>query len=190
MHWCNYFAIIQNVNVVLKISNISCLLWHRYTLPGINALTTNKKTIMLENIINQVKGQLAGELQDKFQLQPDTASRSVDLAKKNMLHEVKSRATSGDVSGVMNMLKGGQGASGTDSIISKYVGDLTSKLGIPESIAKQVAPFAISFIMQKVSGKMASDNLGQSEILGSLVGGNIKDTLGKGLGDKLGGLFK
>ncbi len=146
---------------------------------------------MLENIINQVKGQLTGELQDKFQLQPDTANRSVDLAKENLMEEVKSRATSGDVNGVMNILKnnGGTGTSGVDSMISKYVSDLTSKLGVPESIAKQVAPFAISFIMQKVSGKMASDNLGQSDILGSLVGGKIKDTLGKGLGGKLGGLF-
>ncbi len=146
---------------------------------------------MLENIINQVKGQLTGELQDKFHLQPDTANRSVDLAKENLMEEVKSRATSGDVNGVMNMLKnnGGTGTSGVDSMISKYVSDLTSKLGVPESIAKQVAPFAISFIMQKVSGKMASDNLGQSDILGSLVGGKIKDTLGKGLGGKLGGLF-
>lgn len=145
---------------------------------------------MLENIISQVKGQLAGELQDKFQLQPDTANRSVDLAKENLMDEVKSRATSGDVGGVMNMLKGGQGTTGANNIINKYVSDLTAKLGIPESIAKQVAPFAINFIMQKISGKMASENLGQSDILGSLVGGNLKDTLGKGLGDKLGGLFK
>ncbi|WP_299819901.1 hypothetical protein [uncultured Pontibacter sp.] len=148
---------------------------------------------MLENIINQVKGQLTGELQDKFQLQPDTANRSVDLAKDNLMDEVKNRASSGDTGGIMNMLKGGQGATegaGTNNMISKYVTDLTSKLGIPENVAKQVAPFAINFIMQKVSGKMASDNLGQSDILGSLVGGNIKDTLGKGLGSKLGGMFK
>ena len=145
---------------------------------------------MLENIINQVKGQLTGELQNKFQLQPDTANKSVDLAKDNLMEEVKNRASSGDTGSVMNMLKGGQGVSGADNMIGKYVNDLTTKLGIPENIAKQVAPFAINFIMQKVSGKMASDNLGQSDILGGLVGGKLKDTLGKGLGDKLGGMFK
>ncbi|MBC5993759.1 hypothetical protein [Pontibacter cellulosilyticus] len=145
---------------------------------------------MLDNIIDQVKGQLTGELQNKFHLQPDAANRSVDLAKDNLLHEVKNRATSGDVGGAMNMLKGDAGGSGVNSMISKYVTDLTSKVGIPENIAQQVAPFAINFIIQKVSGKMASDNLGQSDILGSLVGGSIKDSLGKGLGGKLGGLFK
>ncbi|GAB3198443.1 hypothetical protein ABID22_000527 [Pontibacter aydingkolensis] len=149
---------------------------------------------MLENIINQVKGQLTGELQDKFQLQPDTANKSVDLAKDNLINEVKSRAGSGDMGGIMNMLKGGKDAaaqsSGTDNMISKYVSDLTTKLGIPENIAKQVAPFAINFIIQKVSGKMANDNLAHSDILGSLVGGKFDGTLGKGLGDKLGGMFK
>lgn len=148
---------------------------------------------MLENIINQVKGQLTGELQDKFQLQPDTASRSVDLAKENLMGEVKQRASSGDMGGLMDVLKGNKGtteSAATNNVIQKYISDLTTKLGIPENVAKQVAPFAINFIMQKVSGKMAAENLGQSDILGSLVGGKLKDTLGKGLGDKLGGMFK
>lgn len=148
---------------------------------------------MLENIINEVKGQLTGELQNKFQLQPDTANRSVDLAKDNLVDELKQRAGSGDLGSFMDVLKGNKGAtesSAVNSTIQKYISDLTSKVGIPESIAKQVAPFAINFIMQKVSGKMATEGLGQSEILGSLVGGKIKDTLGKSLGDKLGGLFK
>ncbi|MFD2514679.1 hypothetical protein ACFSRY_12455 [Pontibacter locisalis] len=148
---------------------------------------------MLENIINQVKGQLTGELQNKFQLQPDAANRSVDLAKENLTDEVKQRASSGDMGGLMDVLKGNKGAaesSAVSNVIQKYVSDLTNKVGIPENVAKQVAPFAINFIMQKVSGKMATENLGQSDILSGLAGGKLKDTLGKGLGDKLGGMFK
>ncbi|MCJ8165589.1 hypothetical protein MKJ04_12125 [Pontibacter sp. E15-1] len=148
---------------------------------------------MLENIINNMKGQLTGELQSKFNLEPDKADKSVDLAKENLMEEMKQRASSGDFGGIMDVLKGQKGATqsaGINNVIQKYVGDLTAKLGIPESIAKQVAPFVITFIMDKFSSKVASEGMGQSEIVGSLLSGGIKDSVTKGLGGKLGGLFK
>ncbi|MHA6246861.1 hypothetical protein ACXYMU_02915 [Pontibacter sp. CAU 1760] len=148
---------------------------------------------MLENIINNVKGQLTGELQSKYNLQPDTANRSVDLAKDNLMGEMKNRASSGDFGGIMDVLKGNKGAtesSGVNSVINNYVSDLTSKLGVPESVAKQVAPFVITFIMNKFSNKVTSEGMSQSDIMGSLVGGGLKDAVTKGIGGKLGGLFK
>ncbi|MCX2739434.1 hypothetical protein [Pontibacter anaerobius] len=137
---------------------------------------------MIENLINNLKGELTGELQNKFNLQPDTANKSVDLAKDNVLHELKQR-TGGDMGGLMDVLKGKKApadSSATNSIINKYMGDLTSKLGIPESVAKQVAPFAINFIMQKIGAQ--SGSLNESDLLGDLIGGGLKD--------KLGGFFK
>ncbi|TPE43863.1 hypothetical protein [Pontibacter mangrovi] len=143
---------------------------------------------MIENLINNLKGQLTGELQNKFNLQPDTANKSVDLAKDNVVNELKTRAGSGDMGGLMDVFRGNKApadSSAGNSIIHKYVGDLTSKLGIPESVAKQVAPFAINFIMQKIGGQAASGNLSEGDLLGGLLGGGLKDKLGKGLG----GLF-
>lgn len=140
---------------------------------------------MIENLINNLKGQLTGELQNKYQLQPDTANKSVDLAKDNLMDELKSRATSGDFGGLMDVLKGSKApgqSSAVTSVINKYVSDLTTKLGIPESIAKQVAPFAINFIMQKLGSKVSSGEVSQTDLLGSLVGGGLKDKLSKGLG--------
>ncbi|RAU82635.1 hypothetical protein [Pontibacter arcticus] len=146
---------------------------------------------MLENIINSVKGQLTGELQNKFQLQPDTASKSVDLAKDSLAAGLKQQASSGDFGGMMDILKGQKSPtehSGMNSMIGNYVNDLTTKLGVPESIAKQVGPFVISFLMNKVSGKVSADGTSQSDLMGMF--GGIKDKLSGGLGDKLGGLFK
>lgn len=138
---------------------------------------------MIENLINNLKGQLTGELQNKFDLQPDTANKSVDLAKDNVVGELKQRAGSGDMGGLMDFFKGDKApaeSGAVNNIINKYVGDLTSKLGIPESVAKQVAPFAINFIMQKIGGQAGS--MSQSDLLGGLIGGGLKD--------KLGGFFK
>ena len=148
---------------------------------------------MLENIINNIKGQLTGELQSKFNLEPAKASQSVDLAKDNLEDEMKTRASSGDFGGIMDVLKGNKGAAESPAInnaIQKYVGGLTAKLGIPTSVANQVAPFVMTFIMSKFSGKVTSEGMGEADIMGSLMGGGLKDAVSKGIGGKLGGLFK
>ena len=147
---------------------------------------------MLGNIINSVKGQLTGELQDKFKLDPQQANQSVDLAKDHVTEGLRKEASGGDMGGIMNMLKGQQSPQGSpvmNSMIQNYLGDLTSKVGIPESVAQQVAPFVVSFLINKIGGKVSADGLGQSDIMGML-GGGLADKLPKGIGDKLGGLFK
>jgi hypothetical protein len=143
---------------------------------------------MLNDLINSVKGQLTGELQNKFQMQPDTANKAVDLAKDDLENGLKNEATSGNFGGILDVLKGNKGATEqpqVNNMIGKYVNNLSTKLGVPESIAKQAGPFVISFIMQKLSGKVSSE----SDLMGML-GGGLKDKLPGGLGDKLGGMFK
>ena len=143
---------------------------------------------MLGNIINTVKGQLTGELQDKFKLDPQQANQSVDLAENHLAEGLKKEASGGDAGSIMNMLKGQQSPQGSpamNGMIQKYLGDLTSKVGIPESVAQQVAPFVVSFLMNKIGGNVNN----QSDLMGML-GGGLADKLPKGMGDKLGGLFK
>jgi len=147
---------------------------------------------MLESLINSVKGQLTGELQNKFQLQPDTANKSVDLAKENLTEGLKKEATSGDFGGIMDVLNGKKGTTdhpAINSMIGNYVHDLSTKLGVPENIAKQVGPYVISFLMNKFSGKVQAEGMGKAGILGML-GGGLTDNITKGIGGKLGGLFK
>ena len=143
---------------------------------------------MLNDLINSVKGQLTCELQNKFQLQPDTANKAIDLAKDDLESGLKGEATSGNFGGIMDVMKGNKGATeqpAVNNMIGKYVNDLSTKLGVPESVAKQAGPFVISFIMQKLSGKVSSEG----DLMGML-GGGLKNKLPGGLGDKLGGLFK
>lgn len=147
---------------------------------------------MLDSIINSVKGQLTGELQNRFKLDPGQANQSVDLAKEHMTEGLKKEATGGDFSGIIDMLKGEKSHEdnpATNNMIQSYVNDLSAKVGIPESMAKQVGPFVVSFLMGKISGKVQAEGMGQSDVMGML-GGGLKDKLTKGMGDKLGGLFK
>lgn len=147
---------------------------------------------MLESIINSVKGQLTGELQNKFNIDPNQANRSVDLAKDNLANGLKKEATGGDFGGIMDMLKGNKApadSSVVNGMTNNYIGELTSKLGIPEQVARQIGPFVMTFLMNKVSGKVTSEGMGQSDVMGML-GGGLMDKLPKGIGDKLGGLFK
>ncbi|MFD2248435.1 hypothetical protein [Pontibacter ruber] len=147
---------------------------------------------MLENIINSVKGQLTGELQSKFNLNPTQANQSVDLAKENVETGLKQQAAGGDIGGIMNMLKGGPSTAGSHpavgGIINNYVHDLSIKLGIPAGVASQVGPYVIQFIMGKLSGKVSSGETSQSDLMGML--GGLGGKLPGGLGDKLGGMFK
>ncbi|MCC9136835.1 DUF937 domain-containing protein [Pontibacter silvestris] len=147
---------------------------------------------MLENIINNFKGQLTGELQNKFNLQPDQANKSVDLAQQNLSGGMKNQASSGDFGGIMNVLKGNQSATQSpamNGMIGNYVNDLTTKLGLPPQVASQIGPFVMNFIMGKLSSKVTSEGMGNSDIMGML-GGGLADKLPGGLGSKLGGLFK
>lgn len=148
---------------------------------------------MITDIINEMKGQLTGDLQSKYNMEPDKANKSVDLAKDNLMDEMKNRASSGDFGGIMDVLKGNKGATESSAVngaIERYVGDLTTKLGVPKSIANQVGPYVMTFIMNRLSNKVTSGGMGQSDIMSSLIGGGIKDSVTKGLGDKLGGMFK
>ncbi|QCR23528.1 DUF937 domain-containing protein [Pontibacter sp. SGAir0037] len=147
---------------------------------------------MLDNIINGVKGQLSGELQQKFNINPDQANRSVDMAKDNLSHGLKKEATGGDFGGIMDLLKGKKApaeSSAVNGMTNKYISDLTSKLGIPSQVANQIGPFVMTFLMNKVTGKVQSDGMGQTDIMGML-GGGLADKLPKGIADKLGGFFK
>jgi hypothetical protein len=57
-------------------------------------------------------------------------------------------------------------------------------------MASSVSNFIIPFIMQKLGNKTQGQNMDKSDILGMLGGGgDTLDSLKKGIGGKIGGLF-
>ncbi len=150
---------------------------------------------MIQETINAVKGELTGLLTQKTGLTPDKANASADLAKDEIVNGLKKEASSGNISGLMGLLKGGNMAGNPvmTNIINQYAGSLITKLGLPDNVSKQVATFAIPFIMSKLQGKTAGKSEGDiASMLGGDLGGGVGDMLKKGLGGLgggLGGLF-
>lgn len=149
---------------------------------------------MIQETINSMKGELTGLLTQKTGLTADKAGPAVDIAKDDILSGLKNEASSGNVSGLMSLLKGGNTAGNpiVTNMVNQYAGSLITKLGLPESVSKQVATFAIPFILSKFQSKTAGKS--DSDIAGMMggdLGGGMGDILKKGLGGLggLGGLF-
>ena len=179
---------------------------------------------MLDQLINNVKGQLIGKLTEQTGLGADQAEQAVPLAKASINEGLTSAVSSGNIGGILDMLRsasGGTEASGGTSgllqnavyqgIAGNFINKLTSKLGIPSSMAQTVSSYALPFIMSKLAGKTReagdSNDIDKGSLLdalgldaggllgaaGGLLGGKDKNEeggSGGGLGGALGGFLK
>jgi hypothetical protein len=146
---------------------------------------------MIQETINSMKGELSGLLTQKTGLTADKAGPAVDLAKDNILSGLKQEAAGGNIGGLMSLLKGGNTAGNpiVANIVNQYAGSLIAKLGLPEGISKQVATFAVPFILSKLQSSTAGKSDGDiAGMLGGDLGGGMGDLLKKGLGGLGGGL--
>jgi hypothetical protein len=149
---------------------------------------------MIQDLVNSMKGELTGMLTQKTGLTPDKAGASVDIAKDSIANGLKNELTGSNISGLMGLLKGGSTSGNpiVTNLVNQYAGSLIAKLGLPESVSKQVATFAVPFILSKIQGRTAGKS--DTDIAGMLGGdlGGVGDLLKKGvggLGGGLGGLF-
>lgn len=150
---------------------------------------------MLKNLLNSVGGELLGSLGSKFNLDTDTAQKSVDLAKDTVTGGFTDALKGGDIGSIMSLFKGGADSSNSfvAGLISKYDSGLISKLGLSPNIAKGISSFVIPFIMQKFAGQAKADGKANesgimdmlSDVGGSSIMGGLKDKLG-GLGNMFG----
>jgi hypothetical protein len=150
---------------------------------------------MIQETINSLIGELTGLLTQKTGLTPDKANASVDLAKEDIATGLKKEVSNGNIAGLMGLLKGGSTSGNpiVNNLINQYAVSLIAKLGLPEPVSRQVAAFAIPFILSKLQGKAAGkSNTELAGMLGGDMGGGMGDLLNKGLGGLgggLGGLF-
>lgn len=148
---------------------------------------------MLEQLLESVKGELGGQLTDKLGMSSGETTKSFDVLGSNLSEIVGSESNGGGLSTVLNLFSDDDNSPESDSLVEKLggslIGDLVGKAGLTKSKASgfkdMVLPLVISFISKKVGGN--------SDLLGSLLGGgnsgaagNIASSLLKG---KLGGLF-
>lgn len=168
---------------------------------------------MLDNLLDGLKGQVAGAIAEKAGLSLGQAEEAIPVAKDSIIEGVMGAVTGGNVGGVLDMLKsatgGGEGGGLVENMVYKgiagnFITNITSKLGLSEGIASTVSSMALPMIMEKIGGAAKSagdtDDIDQSSVMdalgldaGSLLKGAAGSLLGGkagGLADKLGGFFK
>ncbi len=144
---------------------------------------------MLDSILQELKGAIGKDVQQRAGLTPDKADRAIELAGHSAKEVAEDEVRKGNVQGLMSLLNNKDSASHSNPIVSKIganlVGKLVNTLGLSPQIAKQVegvvVPMMISFIGSRFQESKESGGGG----LGGLLGGNMG-----GLGGMLGGFFK
>ena len=176
-------------------------------LPSTHTQPTHKTPSMLDSIIDQVKSQAIGAITQQTGLSADQAEQAVPVAQESIKDGLMGAAMSGNFGGIQEMFQmvggGGGGAAGGlgamaknavfASILTKFVGGLTSKLGIGDCIADKVGAVALPMILGKLGGQVTSEG-GGFDLGGitKLVGGGAAESatgaLG-GLADKAKGML-
>lgn len=152
---------------------------------------------MLEQIISSLKGELLQKFTGGEQgIAEDKVDDAVGLAKDNMMETVKDEAGRGNINGLLDLFKDKQNVAGNPVVshmITKYAGDLGSKLGLEPNMAQTIANFAIPFLLKRLMGKAEEQGMNQQSIM-AILGGGMGDDVGNMLKDKfggaLGGFFK
>ena len=147
---------------------------------------------------HKAKNSIGKQLGSKFQLNQQQADKALSLTKDSLQAGLLKEATSGNISGLMNLFNGKSPVAGNpivNNIASQLVGSFTSKLGLSPQIASTVANFVVPFLLSKISSQKPASGFDQAkltELLGGAAGGqlgNILKTQGEGLLGKVGKLF-
>jgi len=149
---------------------------------------------MFDSILNSAKGELLSQLGSQFNLNPDQAGKTVDVAKKSVTDGLLKEVTSGNVSGLVNLFNGKSPAAGNpivNGIAQQTVTSLVQKVGLNQQMASTVSNFVVPFIVSKISGsKQGGFDAGDlTSMLGGGVGDKIKSAFGGDVGGALGKLF-
>ncbi len=161
---------------------------------------------MLDSIMDGLKGQVIDTLKEKTGLDAGQAEQTLPIAKDSITSGLMGAVSGGNISDVLGMFGGGGSGGGNmmenmvyKGIASNFIGQLTSKLGIPESMAGTVSSFALPMIMDKIKGAASDDdgNVSEGGLMGMISGGDglvdglkdqAMDTLQDKAKDLLGGL--
>ena len=159
---------------------------------------------MLDSLISGLKDQAVGAITGQTGVTADQAQAALPLAQESIKEGMMGAATSGNLGGITDMLKmaggGGGGLAGLAqnavyaSIATKFLGKLTSSLGLGGAVAQKIAGVALPMIIGKLGGQLTKDggsglDLGAiTSMLGGGAAGAAGDALGKA-GGMLGGLM-
>lgn len=142
---------------------------------------------MLDTIINDLKGAIGTDVQQRAGLNPEKADRAIELAGQSAKEVAEDEVRKGNMQGLMSLLNNKGTASHSNPIVSKIganlVGKLVTTLGLTPEVAKQVEGVVVPLMVSFIGNRFAKEGMGG--LAGMLGGGKMG-----GLGGMLGGLFK
>ena len=157
---------------------------------------------MLDKLMDSIGGDVIKTLTEKTGISTDQAKDVLPVATESLQSGLLEQVTSGNVGGILNMFNSsGDGLTNNPifkAIQHKFLGNLMSKMGLPESLAGLVSGTGLSSVIGGLAGKMSgnSGEVTKDSMMSSLGlgGGGIED-MAKNLAkdvikDKLGGLGK
>lgn len=145
---------------------------------------------MIDDIINNLKGELGGSLMEKFGLDSSQKDKAMDITKETLTDKISGAATGGGLSGIMNLFSSNDNDDEGNSMLDSIKDTLSSKFSSQLGIDSDKSGGITSMIMEKVIA-MFGDKLGGSFEMGDLLGmiGGGKDSGMGGMLGKLGGMF-
>ena len=155
---------------------------------------------MLDSLISGLKDQAVGAIAGQTGIDAQQAQAALPLAQDSIKEGIMGAATSGNFGGITDMLKlaggGGGGVAGLAknavyaSIATKFLGKLTSSLGLGDGIAQKISGIALPMILGKLGSQVTKDG-GSAMDLGaitSMLGGGAAGAAGDVI-DKAGGML-
>jgi hypothetical protein len=144
---------------------------------------------MLESIINDLKGAIGKDVQQRAGLSPEKAGSAIEMAGQSAKEVAEDEVRKGNMQGLLSLVnnKGGAAASHSNPIVSKIganlVGKLVTGLGLTPEVAKQVEGVVVPLMVSYIGNRFEKEGMGG--LAGMLGGGKLG-----GLGGMLGGMFK
>lgn len=155
---------------------------------------------MLDNIFDSIKDNVLSTLTEKTGITTEQAENVLPVAKDTVQKGLMDEAKSGNFDKILDLFNTKEGNLENNGLFgnlkSMLLGNIMSKVGLPESLAGLVAGDGLKSIIGNMSGflsgddgKVKKEDLMSKLDMGSL--GNIAGGFLKGkLGDIAGGLFK
>ena len=161
--------------------------WLRRRASYLHGLNQYTPTPMIDQLINELKGKVGGDLIGKIGLNESQADGAVKAAGASVQEVVGGKGA--DLGTVLNLFSKDSNTAGANDLMGKLgstlMGKLTGQVGLDAGKAGSVK----DLIMPLLTNMLAEKIGGNKDMLGSLMGGKANDLLGS-VGGKLGGLGK
>lgn len=146
---------------------------------------------MLNEFLNTIKGSLTEQLTGTEGLESQKTEGISDVITDTFKDGLQEKVSNGQLGDIISLFgQGGSSSSFAGSLINSSVGNMMTKLGLPEAVSGKIANIAIPFIIKKfnsfASEKGKDSEEGISDLLGDLAQSSIAKNLLSGLGGKLG----